>query len=306
MQDSDVLIGGAQAAPTGHIFDTNTARFAEDVLSASRNRPIIVDFWADWCGPCKQLTPMLEAAVSAAGGKVALARVNVDQNQTLAAQLRVQSLPMVYAFIDGQPVDGFAGALPDTEVRAFVDRIAQQSVGAVQQAISETLDAADAALADDAKKAADLYTSVLERDGANARAIAGLGKALLKAGRAADAREILENISEDLAKDPAIESLRSAISLAAEASKAGDVSALRAKVEADPDDHQARIDLANALLANDAREEAVDQLLESVRRDRQWNDAAARKRLLKLFEVFGEGDPLTSQARMRLSAILFA
>ncbi len=306
MQDSDVLIGGAQAAPTGHIFDTNTARFAEDVLSASRNRPIIVDFWADWCGPCKQLTPMLEAAVSAAGGKVALARVNVDQNQTLAAQLRVQSLPMVYAFIDGQPVDGFAGALPDTEVRAFVDRIAQQSVGAVQQAISETLDAADAALADDAKKAADLYTSVLERDGANARAIAGLGKALLKAGRAADAREILENISEDLAKDPAIESLRSAISLAAEASKAGDVSALRAKVEADPDDHQARIDLANALLANDAREEAVDQLLESVRRDRQWNDAAARKRLLKLFEVFGEGDPLTSQTRMRLSAILFA
>ena len=306
MQDSDVLIGGAQAAPTGHIFDTDTARFAEDVLSASRNRPIIVDFWADWCGPCKQLTPMLEAAVSAAGGKVALARVNVDQNQTLAAQLRVQSLPMVYAFIDGQPVDGFAGALPDTEVRAFVDRIAQQSVGAVQQQISETLDAADAALVDDAKKAADLYTSVLERDGANARAIAGLGKALLKAGRAADAREILENISEDLAKDPAIESLRSAISLAAEASKAGDVSALRAKVEADPDDHQARIDLANALLANDAREEAVDQLLESVRRDRQWNDAAARKRLLKLFEVFGEGDPLTSQARMRLSAILFA
>ena len=237
---------------------------------------------------------------------MALARVNVDQNQTLAAQLRVQSLPMVYAFIDGQPVDGFAGALPDTEVRAFVDRIAQQSVGAVQQAISETLDAADAALVDDAKKAADLYTSVLERDGANARAIAGLGKALLKAGRAADAREILENISEDLAKDPAIESLRSAISLAAEASKAGDVSALRAKVEADPDDHRARIDLANALLANDAREEAVDQLLESVRRDRQWNDAAARKRLLKLFEVFGEGDPLTSQARMRLSAILFA
>ena len=306
MQDSDALIGGAPAAPTGHIFDTDTARFAEDVLAASRNRPIIVDFWADWCGPCKQLTPMLEAAVSAAGGKVALARVNVDQNQTLAAQLRVQSLPMVYAFIDGQPVDGFAGALPDTEVRAFVDRIAQQSVGAVQQAISETLDAADAALADDAKKAADLYTSVLERDGANARAIAGLGKALLKAGRAADAREILENISEDLAKDPAIESLRSAISLAAEASKAGDVSALRAKVEADPDDHQARIDLANALLANDAREEAVDQLLESVRRDRQWNDAAARKRLLKLFEVFGEGDPLTSQARMRLSAILFA
>lgn len=306
MQDSDALIGGAQAAPTGHIFDTNTARFAEDVLSASRSRPVIVDFWADWCGPCKQLTPMLEAAVSAAGGKVALARVNVDQNQTLAAQLRVQSLPMVYAFVDGQPVDGFAGALPDTEVRAFVDRIAQQSVGAVQQEISETLDAADAALADDAKKAADLYTSVLERDGANARAIAGLGKAMLKAGRAADAREILENISDDLARDPAIESLRSAISLAAEASKAGDVSALKAKVEAAPDDHQARIDLANALLANDAREEAVDQLLESVRRDRQWNDAAARKRLLKLFEVFGEGDPLTSQARMRLSAILFA
>ena len=259
MQDSDVLIGGAQAAPTGHIFDTNTARFAEDVLSASRSRPIIVDFWADWCGPCKQLTPMLEAAVSAAGGKVALARVNVDQNQTLAAQLRVQSLPMVYAFVDGQPVDGFAGALPDSDVRAFVDRVAQQSVGAVQQEISETLDAADAALVDDAKKAADLYTSVLERDGANARAIAGLGKALLKAGRAADAREILENISEDLAKDPAIESLRSAISLAAEASKAGDVSALKAKVEADPDDHQARIDLANALLANDARAEAVDQ-----------------------------------------------
>ena len=306
MHDSDALIGGAPAAPTGHIFDTGTARFAEDVLSASRSRPVIVDFWAEWCGPCKQLTPLLEAAVGAAGGKVALARVNVDENQTLAAQLRVQSLPMVYAFVDGQPVDGFAGALPATEVRAFVDRVARQSVGAVQEEIDQALEAADAALADDAKKAADLYTAVLERDGANARAIAGLGKALLKAGRTADARDILENISEDLVKDPAIESLRSAISLAAEASRAGDVPTLRAKVEANPDDHQARLDLANALLANDAREEAVDQLLESVRRDRQWNDAAARKRLLKLFEVFGEGDPLTAQTRMRLSAILFA
>ena len=304
MHDSDSLI--ADNAPAALIFDTDTSRFAEDVLVASRKRPVLVDFWAEWCGPCKQLTPMLEAAVTAAGGKVTLARVNVDQNQTLAAQLRVQSLPMVYAFVDGQPVDGFAGALPASEVRAFVDRVAGQSVGAVQEEIDQTLEAADAALADDAKKAADLYTSVLERDGVNPRAIAGLGKALLKAGRTADAREILENVSEELSKDPAIESLRSAIALAAETSRAGDVSTLRAKVETDPDDHQARIDLANALLANDAREEAVDQLLESVRRDRKWNDAAARKHLLKLFEVFGEGDPLTAKARMRLSTILFA
>ena len=304
MHDSDSLI--ADNAPIALTFDTDTSRFAEDVLVASRKRPVLVDFWAEWCGPCKQLTPMLEAAVTAAGGKVALARVNVDQNQTLAAQLRVQSLPMVYAFVDGQPIDGFAGALSASEVRAFVDRVAGQSVGAVQEEISRTLEAADVALADDAKKAADLYTSVLERDGVNPRAIAGLGKALLKAGRTADAREILENVSEELSKDSAMESLRSAIALAAETSRAGDVSTLRAKVEADPDDHQARIDLANALLANDAREEAVDQLLESVRRDRKWNDAAARKRLLKLFEVFGEGDPLTANARMRLSTILFA
>ena len=304
MHDSDFLIAGN--APTALIFDTDTARFAEDVLAASRKRPVVVDFWAEWCGPCKQLTPVLEAAVTAAGGKVALARVNVDQNQTLAAQLRVQSLPMVYAFVDGQPVDGFAGALPATEVRAFVDRVAGQSVGAVQEEISRLLEAAEAALADDAKQAADLYTSVLELDGVNPRAIAGLGKALLKAGRTTDAREILENVSEELSKDPAIESLRSAIALAAETSRAGDVSTLRAKVESDPDDHQARFDLANALLANDAREGAVDQLLESVRRDRKWNDAAARKRLIKLFEVFGEGDPLTADARLRLSSIIFA
>lgn len=294
--------GGASAVAV----DTDTTRFAEDVLQASRTCPVIVDFWAEWCGPCKQLGPVLEQAVAASGGKVRLAKVDVDSNQALAAQLRVQSIPAVFAFVDGQPVDGFIGALPESEVRAFVQRIAGQSPAASAQAVEQELALADAALAEGRADAAELYAAVLARDETSARAIAGLGKALLKQGRAADAKEILEGVAEGLANDPAIESLRSALALAAEAGDAGDAAGLRAEVEANPADHQKRLDLANALLAGGEREEAVENLLEIVRRDRRWNDEAARKRLLTLFEAFGEEDPLTADARMRLSTILFA
>ncbi len=304
MNDPDPMIVGNGTAPAATI-PTGTVDFAENVLAASRTHPVIVDFWAEWCGPCKQLTPLLEAAVAVTDGRVSLVKVNVDENQDLAAQLRVQSIPAVFAFVDGQPVDGFLGALPDSEVQAFVNRVAGTSAGAATQETENRLGEADKALAGGQENAAELYASVLAQDETNARAIAGLGKAFLKAGKPQDARQILDGVSEDLAKDPALESLRSALALASEAADSGDVETLTQQVEANPNDHQKRFDLANALLAVDRREEAVDHLIEIVRRERKWKDEAARKRLLKLFEAFGEEDPLTAEARMRLSTVLF-
>jgi putative thioredoxin len=275
-----------------------------DVIQASREVPVIVDFWAPWCGPCKQLGPMLEEAVKAAKGAVRMVKVNVDQNQRVAAQLRVQSIPAVFAFSGGQPVDGFMGALPASEVKAFVKRLID---GAGGSGLDEALDQADEMLErGEASEASQVYAAVLGEDPANARAIAGLARAELAVGEIERAKRTLEMAPPEVANDPAISAARSAIELAEQTKDTGESGALLAKVEANPGDHQARYDLALALLANKDREGAVDQLLELFRRDREWNNGAAKEQLFKLFESFGPKDPLTLKGRRRLSSMIFS
>ncbi|MCP1336550.1 thioredoxin [Futiania mangrovi] len=295
--------GGEASGEAALIKDATAETFARDVLEASRHAVVLVDFWAPWCGPCKQLTPVLEKAVKQAGGKVRLVKINIDENQMLAQQMRIQSIPAVYAFQNGQPVDGFMGALPESQVKAFIDSLVGPSG---PDPVEQALDAAEAAMASQPEQAAQLFARVLQHDQKNLRAIGGLARCYLKLGETDRAREMLDTAPEDAADDPAIQGARAALQLAEQAHKAGDPRDLAARVERDPNDHQARFDLATALLALGDREDAVTHLLEIVRRDREWNEGAARTRLLELFEAFGPKDPLTQKGRMRLSSILFA
>jgi putative thioredoxin len=275
-----------------------------DVIEASREVPVIVDFWAPWCGPCKQLGPMLEEAVRATKGAVRMVKVNVDQNQRVAAQLRVQSIPAVFAFSGGQPVDGFMGALPASEIKAFVKRLLDGAGGA---GLDEALDQADGMLErGEAADASQVYAAVLGEDPANPRAIAGLARAELSVGEIERAKRTLEMAPPEVANDPAIAAARSAIELAEQTQDTGEAGVLKATLEANPDDHQARYDLALALLADKDREGAVEALLELFRRDRDWNGGAAKEQLFKLFESFGPKDPLTLKGRRRLSSMIFS
>ncbi|MDX5360468.1 MAG: thioredoxin [Alphaproteobacteria bacterium] len=295
--------GSEAAGAAALITDATVETFARDVLEASKEAVVLVDFWAPWCGPCKQLTPVLEKVVKQAGGKVRLVKVNIDENQMLAQQMRIQSIPAVYAFQNGQPVDGFMGALPESQVKAFIDSL----VGpAGPDPVEQALDAAEAAAPAQPEQAAQLFARVLQHDPQNIRAIGGLAKCYLKLDQPDRAREILDMAPAEAATDPAIQSAKTALDLAEQAGKAGDPRELAARVEADPNDHGARFDLATALLALGDREDAINHLLEIVRRDREWNEGAARARLLELFEAFGPKDPLTHKGRMRLSSILFA
>jgi putative thioredoxin len=293
------------AAPAGDIIkDTTTATFAKDVLEASRTAPVIVDFWAPWCGPCKQLTPILEKVVRAQNGKVRLVKVNVDENQAVAGQLRVQSLPTVYAFRDGRPLDGFMGAQPESAVKAFVDRLLGEEAATDAAAAVE---AADKALeAGDLQGAAEIYAAVLQEDPQNSLALAGLAKCYLKSGDVERAEQTIALVPPDKAQSAPVAGVRAALDLAKMAARAGDTSKLEAAVKAEPANHQARIDYATALAAVGKKAEAVDQLLESFRRDRKWNEEAARKQLVQLFDAWGPKDPATLDGRRRLSSILFS
>ncbi|MCL5777060.1 co-chaperone YbbN [Limibaculum sp. FT325] len=301
-----IELGKTAAAPAaeGLIRDVTDQTFMNEVIEASREVPVIVDFWAPWCGPCKTLGPLLEQAVTAARGAVRMAKVNVDQNQMVAGQLRVQSIPTVYAFFQGQPVDGFQGAVPASEVKAFVERLVQMAGGG---GIDEALEAAEAMLADgQLQDAAQTFAAVMAEIPENARAIGGLARALLAAGDLAEAKATLDRAPQTVAKDPAIQAARSAIELAEMTQETGEAAELRARVEASPADHQARYDLALALIAARDNEGAIDQLLELFRRDREWNDGAARTQLFKLFDTLGPKDPLTQKGRRRLSSMIFA
>jgi putative thioredoxin len=302
------LIGGGAAGASNEadpVRESDTAHFAADVIEASREVPVVVDFWAPWCEPCKQLGPAIEKAVHAAGGRVRLVKINVDNNQQLAQQLRIQSIPTVFAFKDGQPVDGFVGAVPESQIKSFIQQLAGEAGPSPADA---ALEQADAALAGgDHKAAGALYAQVLRAESDNARAAAGLVRALLAGGDTAGAREVLDSLAPELAKTGEVEGARAAVELAEQSTGGGaEIEALASRLAADDNDHQARFDLAMALFGAGRREAAAEELLDIVRRDRTWNDEAARKQLLKLFEAIGQTDPLTVESRRRLSSILFS
>ncbi|MBN9588911.1 MAG: thioredoxin [Alphaproteobacteria bacterium 64-11] len=295
-----------------HVKDSGLATFAADVLEASREVPVIVDFWAPWCGPCKTLGPMLEAAVSAANGAVKMVKVNIDENPEIAQQLRIQSIPTVYAFKNGQPVDGFMGALPESQVKAFVAGLTggeghEHGHGGPEHTAEVLSMGAQALEAGDIAMAAQAYGHVLQDEPGHPAAVAGLARAYLQGGDVERARTTLQMVRPDAAQDEAIRAVEAELKLReAPAPQTGEVAALRARLEADPRDHQARFDLATALDAAGDRDGAIAELLELVRRDRQWNEAAARKQLVTLFEAMGPADQRTLEGRRRLSSILFS
>ena len=297
-------VGVAAATADGLVSDTTTQTFRKDVLEESRRQPVLVDFWAPWCGPCKQLTPILEKAVRSARGAVKLVKMNIDEHPAIAGQMGIQSIPAVFAFVNGQPVDGFMGALPESQVMAFLERLTKQEIRSEEK---ELLKSADAALvAGDAAGAAELYSEILAGDPANVHALAGLARSYLEAGSIEEAKHTLAQVPEAKRNDTAVAAARAALEVAEQAAHLGPVAELEQKVAANPLDHQARFDLAIALNGNSRRQEALDQLLEIVRRDRKWNDDAARKQLVQFFEAWGPTDEHTVSGRRRLSSILFA
>lgn len=288
------------------VKDVSTASFAKDVIEASKSVLVLVDFWAAWCGPCRQLTPTIEKVVKSYNGKVRLAKVNVDENQALAGQLRVQSIPTVYAFRDGKVVDGFMGALPESQLKAFVERTIGGG-GDEGDELDAILAEADQAFeAGDLQNAAEIYAAVLGQDQLNAAALAGLARCYLKSGDLERAEQTISLVPPDKSRTAAVESVKAAIELARKAGESGDSAELEALVAANPADHQARYDLAVALAAKGRKHDAVEHLIDLVRRARAWNEEAARKQLVQLFEAWGPKDPATIEGRKRLSSVLFS
>jgi putative thioredoxin len=294
----------AAAAGDGLIRETTTQTFVKDVIEESKRQPVLIDFWAPWCGPCKQLTPILEKVVKAAKGKVKLVKMNIDDHPAIPGQMGIQSIPAVIAFVNGQPADGFMGALPESQVTAFLERLTKGKIGAEEK---DLLAAADAALAKgDATSAAEIYTHLLAEDDSNVAALAGLARAHVATGAIEPAKQTLALVPEAKRNDSAVAAARAAIELAEQSKSLGPINELQQKVAADPKDHQARFDLALALNAGGKRAEAVDHLMEIVKRDRKWNDDGARKQLVQFFEAWGPTDEATVAGRKRLSSVLFA
>jgi putative thioredoxin len=296
--------GMATAGADGLVKDVTTQSFRKDVLEDSRRQPVLVDFWAPWCGPCKQLTPVLEKVVRAAKGKVKLVKMNIDEHPAIPGQLGIQSIPAVIAFVNGQPADGFLGALPEGQVTAFIERLTKGQIGGEEKDLLKT---ADAALVEgNAAGAAQLYAQVLASESGNVHALAGLARCYVETHAIEQAKQTLALVPEAKHNEPPVAAARAALELAEQAAALGPIAELEQKVARDPRDHQARFDLALALNAKGRRAETLDHLMEIVRRDRKWNDDGARKQLVQLFEAWGPTDELTVAGRKRLSSILFA
>jgi len=296
--------GGLTAAADGAVKDTTTQGFVKDVIEESKRQPVLVDFWAPWCGPCKQLTPILEKAVQAAKGKVKLVKMNIDEHPAIPGQMGIQSIPAVIAFSNGQPVDGFMGALPESQVVAFLERLTKGKISGDDQ---DLLKAADAALVDgNATAAAEAYAQLLAADSGNVHALAGLARCYVETGALEQAKQTLALVPEAKRNETPVAAARAALEVAEQAKTLGPFAELEAKVLANPLDHQARFDLAVALNAKGNRAEAVNQLIEIIKRDRKWNEDGARKQLVQFFEAWGFADPAAVEGRKRLSSILFS
>jgi putative thioredoxin len=292
------------AAADGLIKDTTTQTFVKDVIEESKRQPVLIDFWAPWCGPCKQLTPVLEKAVRAAKGKVKLVKMNIDEHPAIPGQMGIQSIPAVIAFVNGQPADGFMGALPESQVMAFLERLTKDRIGGEAK---DLLKAADAALVEgDPAGAAELYAQLLEEDNTNVHALAGLARCYVETGAIDQAKQTLALVPDSKRNEASVLAAQAALDLAEQAKSLGPMADLEQKVAANPLDHQARFDLALALNSKNQRLEALEHLISIVKRDRKWNDDGARKQLVQFFDAWGPTDEATIEGRKRLSSILFA
>jgi len=295
---------GNGSIPVGDIIkDSDTNNFSTDVIDQSTNIPVVVDFWAPWCGPCKQLSPTLDKLAREYGGKIQLVKINVDENQELATQMRVQSIPMVVAFKDGQPVDGFAGALPESQLRQFFEKL----TGSEGSPIEQALEKASMMVANgDTQNAAQIYSQILAQDPINAASHAGVAKCLIEAEGIEKAQAYLKDLDADILNKEEVKSVLAAIDLEHASTDTEETDSLRQKLDTRPDDPQLRYDLAIALYGDGCSEEAINILVELVKTHKTWNEEAARAQLLKIFEALGHSDPITMEGRRKLSVVIFS